>query len=95
MSLNPHQFDDIWKGTSRHDKRNFGGERFVRVDRLKELGIEHETEAEWIAKDGYGLEATPVGGLRSVFGPSGEWIADVESHKRGVQEIQEHRKNNL
>lgn len=92
VSLNKEQFDSIWAATkskNRFDKRTISGERFLNKNVLGDLAP--DTDATFITHDGYGLEATPMGGLRSVFDPSGNWIADVPTHKEGVQEIQRHR----
>lgn len=95
MTLNKDQFDALWSATkskSRFDKRTIAGERFLSKDVLGDLAP--DTDAQFIAHDGYGLEATPTSGLRSVYDPSGKWIADVFTHKEGVQEIQQHRDRN-
>jgi len=94
MALNPDQFHALFKSADRKDKRTIAGERFLRQDTLEGSSVGDEvvgSDAEWVTHDGYGLEATPTGGLRSVFGPSGRILEDVLNHKEGVAIINQHR----
>lgn len=94
MTLNPDQFNDLFKSVHKRDKRTIAGERFIRQDALGGTPLQDEvagSEAEWVTHDGYGLEATPVGGLRSVFGPDGRILEDVITHKEGIPVINQHR----
>jgi hypothetical protein len=94
MALNPDQFNAIFKSADRKDKRTIAGERFLRQDILEGSSVGDEavgSDAEWVTYDGYGLEATPTGGLRSVFGPDGRILEDVATHKDGIPVINQHR----
>ena len=94
MPLNPDQFNALYKSVHKKDKRTIAGERFIRQDVLEGSSVGDEvvgSEAEWVTHDGYGLEATPVGGLRSVFGPNGRILEDVATHKDGIPVINQHR----
>jgi hypothetical protein len=95
MALNPDQFNSLYKSAHKKDKRTIAGERFLRqdvVEGIMSVGDEAVgSDAEWVTHDGYGLEATPVGGLRSVFGPNGRILEDVPNHKEGVGVINTHR----
>jgi hypothetical protein len=94
VTLNPDQFNALYKSLGRYDKKSIAGERFIRQDALEGSSVGDEvtgSEAEWVTHDGYGLEATPVGGLRSVFHPSGGVLEDVPTHKEGVGVINQHR----
>lgn len=100
MSLSPEQFNDLLKGVGRREKRTIAGEQFISHEVLKNAGLSPYDEssdaalgAGFVTADGYGLEHTPVSGLRSVFGPSGRSLEDVASHKEGVSVIQRHRAN--
>lgn len=94
MTLSNEQFNEILKSAHKKDKLTVAGERFIRQDALGGTPLQDEvvgSEAEWVTHDGYGLEATPVGGLRSVFGPGGKILEDVATHKEGVGVINQHR----
>ena len=94
MALNPDQFHELYKTAHKKDKRTIAGERFLRQDILEGSSVGDEvagSDAEWVTHDGYGLEATPTGGLRSVFGPNGKILEDVTTHKEGIPVINQHR----
>jgi hypothetical protein len=98
MALNPDQFNALLKSAHRREKMTVAGERFIGHDVLHDAGLSpygDDSDAKWgagfVAVDGYGLEHTPVGGLRSVFSPSGDILEDVATHKDGVGVIKQHR----
>jgi len=98
MTLNPDQFNELLKTVGKRGKMTVAGEKFIRHDDLIDRGLspypkysEAETDAGWVAADGYGLGHTPMGGIRGTFTPEGNLLEDVATHKEGVAYIRQHR----
>ena len=97
MALNPEQFNELLQTVGRGGKRTIAGERFLRHDELENRGLSpydrhsDAAQAGFVTVDGYGLDHTPNGGLRSTYTPDGKELETVATHKEGVKAINEHR----
>jgi hypothetical protein len=94
MALNSEQFAEHYKKADKNDKKTIAGERFLRHQAI-ESPYPEDSEASysagWVTSDGYGLENTPMRGIRGVYDPSGRNLEDVATHKEGVAVINQHR----
>lgn len=97
MALNPDQFNELLKNAGRRSKMTVAGERFLAHDELDSRGLSPYDKdsiasiAGFVTVDGYGLDHTPNGGLRSTYTPDGKELETVATHKEGVKAINEHR----
>jgi hypothetical protein len=97
MTLNPDQFNELLKTAGRRSKMTVAGEKFISHDTLEDRGLSPYDKysdaaiAGFVTVDGYGLDHTPMSGIRSVYTPDGKELEAVSTHKEGVAVIRQHR----
>lgn len=98
MALNPDQFNELLKTVGKSGRRTIHGEKFIKHDELIDRGLspypKHSDAsygAGFVTVDGYGLDPTPMGGLRDTYTPEGNMLETVANHKEGVAVIRQHR----
>ena len=97
MALNPDQFNELLKTAGRRSKMTVAGERFLAHDELESRGLSPYDKysdasiAGFVTVDGYGIDHTPMSGVRSTYTPDGKELEAVATHREGVAVIREHR----
>lgn len=97
MALNSDQFNELLKNAGRRSKMTVAGERFLGHEELLDRGLSpydkysDAAQAGFVTVDGYGLDHTPAGGIRSAYTPDGKELEAVATHKDAVKAINEHR----
>jgi len=97
MALNPDQFNELLKTAGRRSKMTVAGERFLAHDELESRGLSpydkysEASQAGFVTVDGYGIDHTPMSGIRSTYTPDGKELEAVATHREGVAVIRQHR----